>query len=59
MMVLYGQGSAKGNNAKVIALKEDDRLVSDDKNVAGILCNYFVNFTAGLEVSNVEEKLAK
>ena len=38
---------------------EGDELVADDKKVAEILNEYFVNITASLEISRVEENLVK
>ena len=38
---------------------EGDELVADDKKVAEILNEYFVNITASLEISGVEENLVK
>ena len=42
-----------------ITLLYGDELVSDDKKVAEILNEYFVNITASLKISGVEENLAK
>ena len=42
-----------------ITLLEGDELVSDDKKVAEILNGYFVNITASVEISGVEENLVK
>ena len=42
-----------------ITLLEGDELVSDDKKVAEILNEYFVNITTSLEISGVEENLVK
>ena len=40
-----------------ITLLEGEELISDDKKVAEILNDYFVNITASLEISEVEENL--
>ena len=42
-----------------IPLLEGDELVSDGKKFAEILNEYFVNITASLEISGVEESLVK
>ena len=42
-----------------ITLLKGDEQVSDDKKVAEILNEYFVNITASLEISGVEENLVK
>ena len=42
-----------------ITLLEGDELVSEDKKVAEILNDYFVNITASLEISEIEENLIK
>ena len=42
-----------------ITLLEGDELVSDDKRVAENLNDYFVNITASLEISEVEQNFTK
>ena len=40
-----------------ITLLEGNELVSDDKKVAEILSDYFVNITGSLKISEIEENL--
>ena len=40
-----------------ITLLESEELISDDKQVAEVLNDYFINITASLEISEVEENL--
>ena len=61
MSTLYGTILApdKIQTLGSITLLEGDELVADDKKVAEILNEYFVNITASLEISGVEENLVK